>query len=109
MKNKLKFLCLIFFVLLLNKNLFAENITIESKNIILDKDSMNSVFENDVVIKTDTGQIIKSDYAEYDKLKNIVILKKNVSAIDKQNNIVESEYEYNENSEYLKVLVKLGL
>ena len=50
MKNKF---LITFFFLLVNNILSAENISIESKNIILDKNKNTSIFENEVIIKTD--------------------------------------------------------
>ena len=40
---------------------------IESKNITLDKDQETSIFEGGVVIKTKDNNIIKSEFAEYNK------------------------------------------
>ena len=41
------------FTFLFFSNAFAENIQIQAKNITLDKDKFISIFENDVVVKTD--------------------------------------------------------
>ena len=102
MKNKI--LITIFF-LLVNNILSAENILIESKNIILDKNKNTSIFENDVIIKTDNNYTINSDYAEYNKIDKFIILKKKIKAVDNVNNIIESEYaEYSEISKILKSL-----
>ena len=103
MKNKfLVFFILIFFSSILK----AENLLIESKKIILEKQKEFSIFEGDVVITTADNNIIKSDYAEYDKKKGIIILKKNVHAIDNKKNEISSNYAiYNEN---LKVLKSIG-
>ena len=103
MKNKF----LVFFILIfLDSILKAENLLIESKKIILEKQKEFSIFEGDVVITTADNNIIKSDYAEYDKKKGIIILKKNVRAIDNKKNEIDSNYAiYNEN---LKVLQSIG-
>ena len=102
MKNKI--LITVFF-LLVNNILSAENILIESKNIILDKNKNTSIFENEVIIKTDNNYTINSDYAEYNKLDKFIILKKKIKAVDNVNNIIESEYaEYSEISKILKSL-----
>ncbi len=103
MKNKfLFFFILIFFSSILK----AENLLIESKKIILEKQKEFSIFEGDVVITTADNNIIKSDYAEYDKKKGIIILKKDVLAIDNKKNEISSNYAiYNEN---LKVLQSIG-
>ena len=88
MKNKFK---IFFFLFLLSSGniLFAENILIESRNIILDKNKNTSIFENDVIIKTENNYIFKSDYAEYNKSNKIILLKDNIRAFDNKNNIVE--------------------
>ena len=102
MKNKFK---IFFFLFLLSSGniLFAENILIESRNIILDKNKNTSIFENDVIIKTENNYIFKSDYAEYNKSNKIILLKDNIRAFDNKNNLVESNYaEYNEVSKELK-------
>ena len=103
MKNKfLVFFILIFFSSILK----AENLLIESKKIVLEKQKEFSIFEGDVVITTADNNIIKSDYAEYDKKKGIIILKKDVLAIDNKKNEISSNYAiYNEN---LKVLQSIG-
>ena len=66
MKNKLIFL-LLFFIF---SKVSAENILIQSKNIKLNKQTEISIFENDVLVKTEENSTIKSDYAEYDKKKD---------------------------------------
>ena len=74
MKNKL-FLILLFFFL---ENIsFAEDLNIEAKNIKIDKKNQISIFENDVIIK-DNHNIIQSDFAKYDKLKNFITIRKNI-------------------------------
>ena len=59
---------------------------ISSKNIRLEKKGELSIFEEDVVITTSENNIIKSDYAEYDKKNGIITLKKNIQAIDNKKN-----------------------
>ena len=85
MKNKFR---TFFFLFLLSSGniLFAENILIESRNIILDKNKNTSIFENDVIIKTENNYIFKSDYAEYNKSNKIILLKDNIRAFDNKNN-----------------------
>ena len=102
MKNKI--ITTIFF-LLINNILLAENILIESKNIFLDKNKNTSIFETEVIIKTDNNYTINSDFAEYDKSGKFIIIKKKIKAVDNKNNIIESEYaEYSETSMILKSL-----
>ena len=66
MKNKILIILILVF---LSSILKAENLLIESKNIRLEKKGELSIFEEDVVITTSENNIIKSDYAEYDKKK----------------------------------------
>ena len=69
----------------------AENVSIEAKNITLDKDQEISIFENDVTVKT-KDKIIKSEYVRYNKKKGILIIKENISVRDNQNNLIKAEY-----------------
>ena len=64
MKNKIFIIFLSFFF---NSFLNADNLTIQAKNISLDKNKEISIFEREVVVKTENDKIIKSDYAEYSK------------------------------------------
>ena len=101
MRNNI-FINLIFFLFLI-KSGFAENITIQSKNITLDKNKETSIFQNDVVIRTQDESIIKSDYAEYNKLNGLIKLKGNIEATDNEQNKIETNVaEYNENKKIFK-------
>ena len=66
-------LSIVFYV----SNLNADNITIEAKNISIDKDNQITVFEKDVIVKT-KNKIIKSDIVKYNKSKGYLILENNV-------------------------------
>ena len=82
--------------LLISKPLLAESFTIEAKKISVDKKSQISVFEDEVLVKTNDGKTFKSDYAEYNRSSNLIILKKNVFAEDSKNNKIITEFaEYN--------------
>ena len=50
-----------FFILVLNSQALSEELFIQAKNILLDKDKKISVFENEVIVKTEDGYIIKSN------------------------------------------------
>ena len=63
-------------ILLFFENSFAENISIQAKKVSLDKKNQTTVFEEDVNILTLEGNNIKSDYAVYNKMKEIIKLKK---------------------------------
>ena len=89
MKNKVSIFFLIFFTC---GKLFAQNLKIEAKNITLDKNQELSIFENDVSIKTIDGDILKSDYAEYDRKLGKITLKNNVSLIDKNRNEITTNF-----------------
>ena len=88
MKNNL-FLFILFFFL---ENIsFAEDLNIEAKNIKIDKKNQIKIFENDVIIK-DNHNIIQSDFAKYDKLKNFITIRKNIILEDKSGNKFYGEY-----------------
>ena len=59
-----------------SKTLLAENFSIEAKKISVDKNSQISIFEDEVLVKTKDGKTFKSDYAEYNRSSNLIILKK---------------------------------
>ena len=83
----------------------AENLVIEAKNISLDKNKETSIFEKEVIVKTDDNKIIKSDYAEYNKKKNYLFLKNNIVALDQKNNRIEAEKaEYDGNLKLFKTI-----
>ena len=66
----------------------AENLSIKAINISIDKKTQSTIFKDSVVIEDEIGNIIKSDYAEYDKKNNIIYLKKNIIFFIIQNNII---------------------
>ena len=61
---------------ILTKNVMAENLSIKALDISIDKKTQTTIFKNNVIIEDEIGNIIKSDYAEYDKKNNIIYLKK---------------------------------
>ena len=103
MKNRFLF---IFFFLIFNSSIKAENINIEAKNITLNKNQKSSLFENEVKVETKDGYIIRSDSADYNKETGILILKKNIIGNDEKNNIVKADLaKYNENT---KIFLTIG-
>ena len=103
MKNKFQ---IIVFFLCSHTLCLAENITIKSKNISLDKKTETSIFEDEVEIITEDGYEIKSKYLKYDKKKGILNLKDKIIGVDKKNNIIKADNAiYNENTLFFKVLV----
>ena len=100
MKNKF---FLIIFIAFFSKNLLADRLEIQAKNISIEKDNKISIFEGEVLVKTEDGNSITSDYAKYNKEKGFIELKNNVLAKDKKNNIIKSNYaEYDERTQILK-------
>ena len=101
MRNSVIYILLFF---LLNvTGVHCENILIQAKNITLEKDRELSIFRNEVTIKTEDGNLIKSDYAEYNKKKGIIVLKNNIIATDTRDNQIETEYaEYFEKDKIFK-------
>ena len=84
-------LFLIIFFIFFTKMATAENLDISAKNITLDKKNNITIFENDVVVKDEYKNIIKSEYAIYDdKLKNLEI-KGNVSIITNEGYTIEAQ------------------
>ncbi len=84
----------------------ADNISIEARNITLDKNQKSSLFENEVKVVTNDGYIIKSDSADYNKETGILVLKKNIIGNDNKNNIIKADLaKYNENT---KIFLTIG-
>ena len=100
MKNNFFF---IFFSTLLFTNAYAENLFIQSKNISLDKNREISIFENEVLVRTEENNEIKSDYAEYDKKKSLIKFKNNILVTDNKKNKIEADFaEYNDITKIFK-------
>ena len=74
MKNS--FIYILLFFLLNITGVHSENVLIQAKNITLEKDRELSIFRNEVTITTEDGNLIKGDYAEYNKKKRIYSIKK---------------------------------
>ncbi len=88
MKNKFLIIFITFF---LKTYLLAEEVSIKAKNITLDKNKKTSIFEKDVQVKTLDKQIT-SEFAEYNKTTQEIILKENVIAEDKFKNTIKTDY-----------------
>ena len=67
----------------------AESLNIQSKNITIDKAKEITIFENDVIVKTEDNNIIKSDFAEYNRSKSFLKLKGNIEVTDYRGNIIK--------------------
>jgi LPS-assembly protein len=99
MKSKL---LIIFLTLATFSHLYAENLLIEAKDISINKNKKTTIFKDSV--KVETGdQVITSQFAEYNKEKQEIILKQDIVAKDKQNNEIKSEHaEYNKIKDVFK-------
>ena len=92
MKNSFFIILLLSF---LKASLHAEELFIEAKDVSLNKNNKTTIFKDDVVIKLKNKEII-SQFAEYNKETEKIVLRKNIIAKDELNNIVKTEYaEYN--------------
>ena len=84
---------------------YSENLSIEAKNISIDKIKNLTIFKDSVAVKTDDGYIINSQYGELNKSSGILILKENIKGRDNKNNIIEADFaEYNEKSKIFKTI-----
>ena len=99
-----KYLIVLFFIFLCTKAL-GQSIQIQSKNITINKNNETTIFENEVVVKTE-NKTITSDFVKYDKKKRFLIFRKNIVAKDNYNNIIEADYA--EYSELKKILITTG-
>ena len=103
MKNKILFIIKFLIFLFFSNPIFSENLSIQSEIINIDKNKQVTIFQNNVVFKTQDNKTIKSEYAEYDKLNKLIKLKDKITLIDERNNIIETEYaEYYENKKQFK-------
>ena len=70
MKNSLFYILFIF--LFFPNSLLSENLNIQSKNILIDKNSKLTIFENEVVAKDEKGNEFRTSRATYDKKSNLL-------------------------------------
>ena len=73
-----KYLIVFFFIFLSTKAL-GQSIQIQSKNITINKNNETTIFENEVVVKTE-NKTITSDFAKYDKKKKVFNIQKKYSS-----------------------------
>ena len=88
---KSNFLITIISIFLFSKA-FAENLSIEAKNITLDKKNNTTIFQDQVTISTENKNTFKSDYVEYNKKTGFLKLKNNVIAKDNKGNLIKTNY-----------------
>ncbi len=87
MKNKFKLLILVFSLFFLISNVFAmEDFNFESKSIEI-KNNILIIAKDGVKVTTSDGLQILADESEYNKETKILNLKKNVSILDKVQNL----------------------
>ena len=104
MKNKIIYI--IIFFLSLVKHVNSENIEMNADSITIDKTNQKTIFEKNVIIKDEDGTIIKSNYAEYSKIEELITLKDNIIINDINKNKLEAnEATFNNN---LKILRTFG-
>ena len=82
---------IILIVVLISEFSHAENLLIEAKNITLDKNNKTTIFKNNVTVQTKEKKIT-SQYAEFDKASQKIILKNDIVAEDTFKNIIKSNY-----------------
>ncbi len=100
MKNKI---ILIIFIIFTANSTLADNLFIQSKSISLDKNKEITIFENEVLVKTEDNNEITSEYAEYEKKKGYIKFKKKVKITDFKNNVIETNYaEYDDQKKVFK-------
>ena len=88
MKNKFLIIFITFF---LATFLRAEDLFIEAKDITLNKDKKTTIFKNSVSVKT-KDKIISSEFAEFDKKAQTIVLKEDIIAKDKFKNTIKANY-----------------
>ena len=81
MKNKIFILLLVFFF----KPLLADTLNIKSATISIDKKTKLTQFKNNVVAKDEENNILKTEYAEYNKEKNILVTKDQTTITTSEN------------------------
>ena len=101
MKNKI---FIILYLIFNSTNIFADNLSIQAKNITINKDGMTSIFQDEVTVKSDE-KIINSEYVKYNKKLGYLLIKDNIVATDNKSNLIQASIaEYFEESKILKTI-----
>ena len=87
-----------FLTLIMSSTLYAENLFIEAKSVTLDKVKQTTIFRDNVSIVTNNKKIT-SQFAEYNKATEIIILKNSIFAKDKFQNTIKTNYAEYDNNE----------
>ncbi len=69
MKNNL---IVIFYIIFFFQSAFADNLNVQSSSISIDKNTKITIFKDDVVVSDSKNNILKTKYAEYDKILEIL-------------------------------------
>ena len=86
MKNKI---FIILYLIFNSTNIFADNLSIQAKNITINKDGMTSIFQDEVTVKSDE-KIINSEYVKYNKKLGYLLIKDNIVATDNKSNLIQA-------------------
>ncbi len=70
MRNRFFYIFLVF--VFFSNPVFSENLNIQSKSVVIDKNSKSTIFEKDVVAKDEKGNEFRANYAVYDKNFNLL-------------------------------------
>ena len=69
--------------------LSANELDIKAKNITIDKNNKVTIFEKDVEVKDQFGNLIKADYVQFNKETNFLQIKGNIISKDLAGNILK--------------------
>ena len=100
--NENKFLTVLLFLSLQNI-LSANELDIKAKNITIDKNNKVTIFEKDVEVKDQFGNLIKADYVQFNKETNFLQIKGNIISKDLAGNIFKgNKATYDNNKQIFK-------
>ena len=96
--------------MIFSKMLFADEINISAKKIIVDKKSQTTIFEDEVIIRNNKNNLIQSNYATYNKELKFYTLKGDVVVKDFKGNLIKTnEATYDEALNIFKSTGKTNL
>ena len=88
MKNRI---CIFLIFLFFSKAFALENLDIKSKKISVDKKKEITIFQDEVIIKDEMNNVIKSDYVIYDNKLEKLNIKGNVTISTAEGYSIESK------------------
>ena len=68
-------LLILFFLFACTNNLWSETLNIKAQNIVADKNKKVIIFKGNVIAIDSKNNLVKTDYAEYDKEKDSLTTK----------------------------------